>query len=192
MPSPSTPSASGSDAWIGEVIDFWFRALPREAWFRKDADVDRKIRDRFLALYDELAVCTADNLSASADKALAAVIVLDQFPRNMFRDTANAFATDGLALAIARQAIASGLDQELPAEQRIFLYLPFEHSEALADQLRCIDLTEKLGEAEYARYARLHHDVIARFGRFPHRNALLGRASTPDEEAFLKEPGSRF
>ena len=95
------PSDSGSDAWIGEVLDFWFRELPREAWFRKDTTVDRTIRDRFLALYDKLAVCTADDLSASADKALAAVIVLDQFPRNMFRDTAKAFATDALALAVA-------------------------------------------------------------------------------------------
>jgi uncharacterized protein (DUF924 family) len=186
------PSVTGRDAWVGEVLDFWFRELPREAWFRKDSDVDRTIHDRFLALYDKLAVCTADDLSASADKALAAVIVLDQFPRNMFRDTANAFATDGLALAIAKQAIARGLDQELLRERRIFLYLPFEHSELIADQLRCIELTEKLGDAEYGRYARLHHDVVARFGRFPHRNALLGRVSTPEEEAFLKEPGSRF
>jgi uncharacterized protein (DUF924 family) len=192
MPSPSIPSASGGDAWIGEVVDFWFRELPREAWFRKDAYVARAIREPFLPLYEALSARNAADLSTSAEMALAAVIVLDQFPRNMFRDTPKAFATDGLALAIATAAVARGLDQELPREQRIFLYLPFEHSEALADQLRCIALTEKLGDAEYARYARLHHDVIARFDRFPHRNALLGRISTPEEEVFLKEPGSRF
>jgi uncharacterized protein (DUF924 family) len=185
-------SDSGSDAWIADVLDFWFREISREAWFRKDADIDRAIRDRFLPLYDALSPRGPDDLSASGEMALAAVIVLDQFPRNIFRATAKAFATDALALAVAGQAIARGLDRELPAEQRIFLYLPFEHSEALAHQLRCIDLTEKLGEPEYAHYARLHHDVIARFGRFPHRNALLGRASTPEEEAFLQGPGSRF
>jgi uncharacterized protein (DUF924 family) len=185
-------SASGSDPWIGEVLDFWFSELPREAWFRKDADVDRTIRDRFLPVYETLSARTPDELATSADKALAAVIVLDQFPRNMFRDTAKAFATDALALAIAKRAIERGLDQELARERRIFLYLPFEHSEELADQLRCIALTEALGDEEYARYAKLHHDVIARFGRFPHRNAILGRPSTPEEEAFLQQPGSRF
>ena len=192
MPSSSAPIVSGGDAWFGAVLDFWFSELPREAWFRKDADVDRTIRDRFLALYEKLSACTPDDLTASAEKALAAVIVLDQFPRNMFRETAKAFATDGLALAIAKQAIARGLDQELARERRIFLYLPFEHSEEVADQLRCIELTEALGDEEYARYARLHHDVVARFGRFPHRNAILGRTSTPEEEAFLQQPGSRF
>ena len=192
MPSPSTQSNSGSDAWIGKVLDFWFSELPREAWFRKDANIDRTIRDRFLALYETLAARTPDDLTASAEMALAAVIVLDQFPRNIFRDSAMAFATDGLALAIAKNTIAHGLDQQLARERRIFLYLPFEHSEELADQLRCIELTAALGDEEYTRYARLHHDVVARFGRFPHRNALLGRASTAEEEAFLQQPGSRF
>ena len=184
--------ASGSDAWIGEVLDFWFKELPREAWFRKDATVDRTIRDRFLALYEKLSALTLDDLTTSADKALAAVIVLDQFPRNMFRDSAEAFATDSLALAIANAAIARGLDRDIAPARRIFLYLPFEHSEELSDQLRCIELTQALGDEEYARYARLHHDVVARFGRFPHRNAILGRASTPEEKAFLNEPGSSF
>ena len=192
MPSPSTPSVSGSDVWIGEVLDFWFRELSPDAWFRKGTTVDRAIRNRFLPLYDKLAASAPEDLSASAERALAAVIVLDQFPRNMFRDTPEAFATDELALSVAKAAIAHRLDQELPRVRRIFLYLPFEHSEELADQVRCIELTERLGEAEYARYARLHHDVIARFGRFPHRNALLGRTSTPEEEAFLQQPGSRF
>jgi uncharacterized protein (DUF924 family) len=192
MPSPSMTKASGSDAWIGEVLDFWFKELPREAWFRKDATVDRTIRHRFLALYEKLSALTLADLTTSADKALAAVIVLDQFPRNMFRDSAKAFATDGLALAIANAAIARGLDQDIAPARRIFLYLPFEHSEELSDQLRCIELTQALGDEEYARYARLHHDVVARFGRFPHRNAILGRASTPEEKAFLNEPGSSF
>ena len=183
---------ASSQAWVGEVLGFWFGELGREAWFRKDAAVDQAIRERFLALYERLAAAPASEATTSADRALASVLVLDQFPRNMFRTGARAFATDGRALEIARAAIAQGLDQQIDQDRRVFLYLPFEHSEDSGDQARCVALTSALGDAEYTRYAELHQAVIDRFGRFPHRNSVLGRASTPEEEAFLKEPGSAF
>jgi uncharacterized protein (DUF924 family) len=179
-------------SWVRDVLRFWFDDLGRSSWFVKDASIDTQIRTRFLPLIDQLAAAPVDEALASADQALANVIVLDQFSRNVFRDTPRAFATDAQALAVARGAIDRGLDRELPPERRVFLYLPFEHSEQLADQHRCVDLISALGDDEYTRYAHAHRDVIARFGRFPHRNAILSRASTPEEEAFLQQPGSRF
>lgn len=178
--------------WVGDVLRFWFDDLGRKAWFAPDTAIDTQIRERFLPLISELVAQPVDQALSSADRALATVIALDQFPRNIFRGEARAFATDAAALAIAKEAIARGLDKQLPIERRVFLYLPFEHSEQLADQERCIELTAALGDDEYTRYARLHHDVIARFGRFPHRNAILGRTPTLEELAFLKEPGSSF
>jgi uncharacterized protein (DUF924 family) len=183
---------AASEAWIGDVLRFWFDELGRSAWFRKDADIDAAIRERFQLLYEVLSTWQAADALASADRALATVIVLDQFPRNLFRGTPQSFATDDLAREVADLAIAGGLDQQVPAERRIFFYLPFEHSEDLADQDRCIALISAQGDEEYTRYAHAHRDVIARFGRFPHRNAILGRASTPEEVAFLDEPGSSF
>lgn len=179
-------------AWVGDVLRFWFDELGRKAWFVKDAAVDAQIRDRFAPLIDQLAAQPIDEALASADRVLATVIVLDQFPRNVFRGTARAFATDALALDIAKAAIDRGLDQQISAGRRVFLYLPLEHSEALADQERCVELTAALGDEEYARYAVLHRDVIKRFGRFPHRNAMLGRTPTLEELEFLKQPGSAF
>lgn len=178
--------------WVADVLRFWFDELGRQTWFVRDVAVDAKISDRFLPLIEDLAQQPIDEALSGADRALATVIVLDQFPRNAFRGEARAFATDALALLVAKAAIARGLDQQLPLERRVFLYLPFEHSEALADQQRCIELTAALGDEEYARYAVLHHDVVKRFGRFPHRNIALSRPSTAEEEAFLKEPGSSF
>jgi len=183
---------AAKETWVGEVLGFWFGELGREAWFRKDAAVDQAIRERFLPLYERLAAAPASEATASPDRALASVIVLDQFPRNMFRTSARAFATDERALEIARAAIAQGLDQQIDKDRRVFLYLPFEHSEDAADQARCVALMSALGDAEYTRFAELHQAVVDRFGRFPHRNAVLGRASTPGEEAFLEEPGSAF
>jgi uncharacterized protein (DUF924 family) len=183
---------AASEAWIGDVLGFWFEELGRAGWFRKDAAVDSAIRQRFLLLYEVLTTWPADDALASADRALATVLVLDQFPRNIFRDTAQAFATDALALQVARGAIACGYGKTLAPEQRVFLYLPFEHSEDAADQARSVALISTLGDEEFTRYALAHKAVIDRFGRFPHRNAVLGRASTSDEEAFLKEPGSAF
>ena len=189
---PGMTAPAPEPAWVADVLRFWFDELDRKAWFVKDAAVDAQIRDRFAPLIDQLAAEPVDAAVTSADRALATVIVLDQFPRNVFRGTPRAFATDRQALAVAKAAIDRGLDQQLPADRRVFLYLPFEHSEDLADQERCVELTAALGDEEYARYAVLHRDVIKRFGRFPHRNVMLGRTPTLEEIKFLKEPGSSF
>ena len=184
-----------------DVLLFWFgppaeRGRPQRRWFVKDADFDRGIRDRFLSLYEEASAGRRSHWKTQAADCLALVIVLDQFPRNMFRGTPRAFETDAVALDAARHAVDRGFDREMLAVERLFLYLPFEHSEALADQdLACalikpLDLIEPALEAY--RYAVLHRDIIARFGRFPHRNAVLGRASTPEEAEFLQRPGSSF
>lgn len=185
--------SAASEAWIGDVLDFWFDELGRSKWFVKSEAVDREIRDRFLLLYEVLSTWPAEDAWASADRALATVLVLDQFSRNMFRDTPQAFATDALAREVAAGAIARGLDDELAgADRRAFLYIPFEHSEDLADQQRAVELISGLGDEEYTRFAIAHKDVIARFGRFPHRNGILDRTSTPEEQAFLAQPGSSF
>ncbi|MEJ2518190.1 MAG: DUF924 domain-containing protein, partial [Methyloceanibacter sp.] len=123
---------------------------------------------------------------------LAAILVLDQFPRNIYRGSPRAFATDEEALALSRDAIAAGADKELPPEQRAFLYMPFQHTETLADQRRSLELFEALGNPENLDFAARHYEIIERFGRFPHRNAVLGRVSTPEELAFLEQPGSSF
>jgi uncharacterized protein (DUF924 family) len=181
-----------NDPWVAEVLGFWFGDLGRAGWFRKDAATDSAIRERFAPLIDEIDTRALEDLVADADRALASVIVLDQFTRNIYRDSPHAFAYDDLARAISKLAIAVGLDQRLPVERRIFLYLPLEHSEAIVDQYRSVELISALGDEEYTRYAKAHCDVIERFGRFPHRNAVLGRTSTSEEDAFLQEPGSRF
>lgn len=181
-----------NEAWVSDVIGFWFDELGSEGWFRKDVAVDRTICDRFSKVYEALTAGAAADSWKSAQRALATVIVLDQFPRNMFRGTPQAFATDALACKIADGAIARGLDKKLAAEQRVFLYMPFEHSEDAADQVRAVELISALGSPGYTRFALAHKRIIDRFGRFPHRNAVLGRPSTPEEEAFLNEPGSGF
>ena len=171
-----------------DVLRFWFGQDPKR-WFEKNAAFDAEIRTRFLPLYEELS-SKADWLSQARD-CLARVIVLDQFPRNMFRGTARAFAADPLALAAAKHAVAKGYDEGLLPVEKQFLYLPFEHSESLADQERACDLMKPLGEELYG-WAVKHKVIIERFGRFPHRNEILGRTSTPEETAFLKQPGSGF
>ncbi len=178
--------------WVGEVLGFWFEELAREDWYRKSEALDEAVRNRFRGLYERIARSYPNGDEASARTVLAAVIVLDQFPRNMFRATAQAFATDARALTLAKTAIARGADQDLTFDQRHCLYLPFQHSEELADQNRACDLYEALGDEEGLDFARRHRAIIERFGRFPHRNAVMGRASTADEIAFLKEPGSSF
>jgi uncharacterized protein (DUF924 family) len=186
-----------------EVLDFWFGApwaagygQPREAWFRKSPGFDAEIRDRFARLHAAAARGERDAWLGEARSALALCIVLDQFPRNMHRGAPAAFASDAQALAAAREVVARGLDRELLPVQRWFVYLPFEHAEDIAAQRESVRRFATLGESPDAAsvqdYAQRHHDVVARFGRFPHRNATLGRESTPEEVAFLAEPGSSF
>jgi uncharacterized protein (DUF924 family) len=181
-----------SHDWAGDVLRFWFEETKPEQWFKKDAAFDAAVRRRFLALQEVLAADTSEALFADARTALAAVIVLDQMSRNMFRGTARAFASDAQARWIAQGAIARGLDGELTKDQRMFLYLPFEHAEDRKAQERCVALMATLGDPELTKWAQAHKDIIDRFGRFPHRNAALGRVSTPEEIAFLEQPGSSF
>ncbi len=191
----------------GEVLEFWFGrpdepgyARPRSAWFEKDPAFDATIRERFGALVDRtLAGAHDDWLTEplATEPALARVIVLDQFARNLFRGSARAFSGDAAALATARAIVAAGADRALTGVQRQFVYLPFEHTEDLVTQRESMQLFEQLARDEPALadlvvWARRHHDIVARFGRFPHRNAVLGRLSTPEESAFLRTPGSSF
>jgi uncharacterized protein (DUF924 family) len=183
----------------GEVIDFWFGTPPgaqRSEWFRKDPAFDATIRERFGMLVESALQGAIDHWRGDPHAALARVIVLDQFPRNLWRDTARAFAGDAQALAGARDIVAAGWDRSLLPVQRWFAYLPFEHAEDLAMQHEALRLFEALAreapEVDATEWARKHLEIIARFGRFPHRNAALGRASTPEESEFLTQPGSRF
>jgi uncharacterized protein (DUF924 family) len=186
-----------------EVLDFWFgpagsseRGRPREAWFKKSDAFDGAIRLRFAELQRQAADGLLQPWQAAPDSLLALIVVLDQFSRNLFRGTSAAFATDAQALAAAQLAVARGYDRCLSPVQRWFVYLPFEHAEDLASQRQCLELFEGLrGDPDSAAtidYARRHFEIIARFGRFPHRNAILGRVSTPQEIEFLRQPGSRF
>jgi uncharacterized protein (DUF924 family) len=170
-----------------DVVAFWRAAGPKK-WFEKDAAFDDDIRRRFLALHEAAAVGKLTAWEGSAESALALLILLDQFPRNMFRGEARAFATDPLARAIASRAILNGFDGAFP-DMRGFFYLPFEHSEDLADQQRGLTLYKAAGDDDGLKWAGIHADIIRRFGRFPHRNAVLGRVSTPEEQKFLDDGG---
>jgi len=171
-----------------DIVTFW-REAGRDRWFNKNADFDAEIRQRFLTAHEAAAAGQLTAWETTAEGALALLILLDQFPRNMFRDSSRAFATDPLARTIAAGALVRGFDSHVPADMRTFFYLPFEHSEDLADQERCIALYKAAGDADNLKWAELHADIIRRFGRFPHRNVLLGRASTPEEQAFLESGG---
>jgi uncharacterized protein (DUF924 family) len=168
--------------WRGEVLGFWF-GLSEEQWWRGGDDLDHSVRQRFMKLWSEKRQLPAEAFLTDPLTALAAVILFDQLPRNMFRGHADQFATDHLALAIAKAALAQKFDQELAPPERGFLYMPLEHSELLADQNRSVLLFTELGDARMLHFAALHRDIIARFGRFPHRNAMLGRAPRADELA---------
>jgi uncharacterized protein (DUF924 family) len=190
------------DARAAEVLRFWFGEGPpyanRPEWFRKSDDFDREIERRFAPLIDAALRDELQAWAADTDSALARVIVLDQFTRNVHRNTPTAFAGDTLALAAAQAMVAAGQDRALAPVQRVFVYLPFEHAEDLAAQARSVDLFAALAADAHAAgdgwldYARRHQVIVARFGRFPHRNAILGRPSTPEETDFLKQPGSSF
>lgn len=177
------------EAWIDDVLQFWFDEVPAERRFARDAALDAQILARFAAVHERVAQIPVGRLDTPS-ACLAGVIVLDQFSRNMFRNTPQAFASDPLALAHSTFAIDRGLDQALTPVQRMFLYMPWQHAEDVAAQARSVQLFEALGIDMALRYAHEHQEVVQRFGRFPHRNAALGRASTPDEIEFMKtHPG---
>lgn len=193
----------GADPRPSEILQYWFGAdlervppVLQKRWFARDPVFDAEILTRFVALYHEALAGDLEAWRGGPLRCLAYVILLDQFPRNIFRGSPKAFAGDALALGAARDAVSRAFDQEVPPLARAFFYLPFEHSEALADQNEGVQLLAQWRDepqlARFADYARRHRDVIERFGRFPHRNAILGRASTPEELAFLNEPGSSF
>ena len=187
----------------GEVLDFWFgrEGDPeygqfRNEWFRKDPEFDARVTEQFADLYEEAAVGNLDGWRDDAESCLALVIVLDQFPRNMFRGDGRTHAEDDRALGASRYAVEHALDRELPAFQRMFLYMPFMHSESVEDQRRSVELFERLageeGAPDVVSYAVAHRDIVERFGRFPHRNEILGRETTPEEAVFLTTEGSSF
>jgi uncharacterized protein (DUF924 family) len=171
-----------------DVLAFW-RAAGADKWFKKDAAFDSEIAARFFAIWQAAAGGKLASWEDEPESALALMIVLDQFPRNMFRGQARTYAFDALARAVADRALARGFDRQVADDERQFFYLPFMHSEELADQERCLQLAGSYGDQEFTKYAELHVDIIRRFGRFPHRNATLGRATTPEEQAFLDGGG---
>ncbi|MCA1453060.1 DUF924 family protein [Bradyrhizobium sp. BRP22] len=176
------------DVTPAEILAFW-RAAGSDRWYTPDDAFDAELRHRYLDLWRKAAGGELSSWEMSDDGALALVIVLDQFPRNMFRGNALAYSSDALAREVARRAIDRGVDARVDPDLLEFLYLPFMHSEHLPDQLRCIELFRNVGNAEQLKYAEHHAGIIRRFGRFPHRNRILERATTPDEQAFLDEGG---
>ncbi len=174
------------------VLAYWFDELEEKDWWQKSEDVDREIARRFGPTHLALAGSIPQEWWASADSVLALIIVFDQFPRNMYRGTPLAFATDCLALREACAAVDAGLDKLVSEDRRFFFYMPFEHSEDLADQDRCIELMAALGNERLDDFAQKHRDVVAAYGRFPHRNAILARESTAEEKDYLSKPGSGF
>lgn len=176
----------------GAVSSFWFEELEPKDWFVQNAEIDHEIAKRFGATHLSLAGSVPQQWWESAEAVLALIIVFDQFPRNIYRGTPLAFATDGLALREANAAVDAGLDQIVDAERRLFFYMPFEHSESLADQDRSVELFNQLANDDYLDYAHKHRDVITEFGRFPHRNLILGRDSTAEEAAYMAKPGAGF
>ena len=184
---------SGAETAPEEILAFWFAPGRRAQWFAKDPAFDAEVRRCLLGPYERAAAGGYDHWRDSAKGCLALCLLLDQVPRNLFRDDPRAFATDAKARAVLRHALERGLDGALSQVESLFLYLPLEHSEDLRDQEDCVRLTEALDEdPEWYDYAVKHRDIIARFGRFPHRNAVLGRACSDEEAAFLAQPGSSF
>ena len=186
---------SAGDDLIEAVHGFWFGPPPyerRAIWFEKDSDFDAEIQTRFGEAWGPASSGTFDHFSDTARGRLALLVLLDQFSRNLHRGDARAFSNDDKALALAKVGVEKGHDMEVTLYERVFMYLPFEHSEAPADQERCVALFDRLCDERWNDYAARHLEIIARFGRFPHRNDTLCRASTDEEKAFLEEPGSSF
>jgi uncharacterized protein (DUF924 family) len=188
---------------VDKILDFWFGQRDevdygknRVVWFTKDPEFDREVRIRFKVDYEKAAAGELTHWERTPQSCLALLLLLDQFPRNMFRGEPRAFATDPQALSLAHHAVAKGFDRELLPVLRWFIYLPFEHSENLDHQRKAVELFCQLGNDPDSVYitssAVRHLEIIERFGRFPHRNVILGRATTPEEAEFLKQPGSSF
>ncbi|MEM7044558.1 MAG: DUF924 family protein [Pseudomonadota bacterium] len=177
---------------INAMLDFWFAEDTRPRWYQSTKAFDELCRERFGQLVERAANGDLADWEGSAEGALALCLLLDQMPRNLFRGTSKAFATDGDAVAVAARAIDKGFDQTLDNERRTFLYLPFQHSEDLAQQERSVVLSTALGDDKFLDYAVEHADIVRRFGRFPHRNAILGRVSTPEEQAFLADGAKSY
>lgn len=183
----TAPASAQAPIDATAVVDFW-RAAGPGLWFAKDPEFDRRFRERFLWLYLAAARGDLADWCKTPEGAMALVILLDQFPRNSFRNTPRMYATDAMARQVADAALKAGHDQAVEAGLRLFFYLPFGHSESLADQERSVALNETLGEPNLS-HAKRHRDIVRRFGRFPHRNPILGRAMTPDEQRYLDEGG---
>lgn len=177
--------------WAAALLDFWFNQVGEEGWYSHDPALDQHCIDRFAVLWSEKRTLPPESFLDRADDALAAVLLFDQLPRNMFRGQAQAFATDPIAREVARGAIALGYDIQIGGAGRLFFYMPFQHSEDLTDQELSLSLFEGTGDARSLDFARQHHATIARFGRFPHRNAALGRTTLPAEAAAVAE-GSQW
>jgi uncharacterized protein (DUF924 family) len=186
---PVAPSAASivAPAEASEVVGFWGEAGPSR-WFAKDADFDRRFRERFIDLYEAAARGELTEWARTAEGAMALVILLDQYPRNSFRGTPRMYETDDVARRIADAAIAAGHDHAVEPALRLFFYLPFGHSEVLADQDRPVALVEALGEPNLS-FAKRHRDIIRRFGRFPHRNPIVGRTMSEEEQRYLDNGG---
>jgi uncharacterized protein (DUF924 family)/serine/threonine protein kinase/Tfp pilus assembly protein PilF len=187
LPESAGHGSPGEPAWVGPVLDFWFREIDRQLWFAGTAELDEQVRQGFLELHGQIARTDAREF-AGARTLLAAIIVADQFSRNMFRGTPHAFSTDPLARRLAERLITDGLDVSMTPEERYFVYLPFEHSEDREHQALSVRLIEQLGDENWTRHARMHQADIIRFGRFPYRNRILGRTCTDDEVAHLAGP----
>jgi len=174
------------------VLSFWFQELDHADWFRRSPGVDEQVRSRFTELHARAAACELYAWRVAPEGRLAEILVLDQFSRNLYRDDARAFACDALALALAQEAVAAGADQPLTPVQRSFLYMPYMHSESLPIHDIAVQLYDQPDLEENLRFEIRHRDIIEQFGRYPHRNAVLGRHSTAEETEFLKQPGSSF
>jgi uncharacterized protein (DUF924 family) len=191
MPDIDSKTSEAEPTWVGEVIHFWLEELTEARWYAKNDYIDSVIRDRFFSLHEQLA--TQDGLDVTEPRTiLAAVIVLDQFSRNLFRGDPRAYAVDSIARRLARAAIEQGFDIPMTKQERLFLYHPFEHSENCEDQAFALRLITQLDNEDWTQYAMAHKVIIDRFGRFPHRNAVLNRPSTADELEFLIDPTNSF
>ena len=175
-----------------EIIEFWFKEIDTSQWWIKDEKFDERMRQRFLETHKKAVKCELYEWRKTSEGALAEIIILDQFSRNMFRDKSESFAHDSMALTLAQTAITCGFDAELSPEKRTFIYMPFMHSESLVIHSVAERLFAKLGNPSAIDFENRHRVIIEKFGRYPHRNKILGRVSTPEEEEFLRQPGSHF